>query len=195
MCSATRRVGNGTKAMHISRPRLATMNRRSTLPICCMTWWWFSHMIPIVTKLTAYARYDGHACERFAGSWTAPSTLRISSVAAIAKTPSAKVSSRAIRLARTGGDRLVRHPEEYGLLRRAHVLRLPAVEHSPVREPERVRRTGAAARHGVEEGRIAAGEARVRAARQFAPALALEHRDEAGVGAEAVRRAGELEVE
>ena len=38
--------------MHISSPRLAIMNRRSTRPICCITWWWLSHMIPIVAKLT-----------------------------------------------------------------------------------------------------------------------------------------------
>src|SRR6266550_1441160 len=57
-------------------------------------------MIPIVRKLTMYATYEGHEHT----SWRAsvapagahdpkcPSTLRISSVAAIAKTPSAKAS-------------------------------------------------------------------------------------------------------
>jgi hypothetical protein len=53
MFSATSRVGKGTKAMHISSPTVATRKRRSTFPSCDMTVWWFTHMIPMVTKLTA----------------------------------------------------------------------------------------------------------------------------------------------
>ena len=39
--------------MHISRPTVASRKRRSARSICDMTVWWFTHMIPIVTKLTA----------------------------------------------------------------------------------------------------------------------------------------------
>src|SRR6478736_9653977 len=112
-------------------------------------------MIPIVMKLTAYATYAGQACVRSVGSSTAPSTLRIRSVAAIAKTPSANVSSLATRLAWPGGDRLVRHARQHRLLRATEILRLPAVQVALVREPERVRRARPAAADRMEEGRIA----------------------------------------
>ena len=92
---------NGKNAMQSNRPMFATRKRRSVLPIWLMIVWWFTHMIPIVTKLAAYATYEGQMCVSCAprswalrGIWA--STLRISSVAAIAKTPSAKVSSRAV---------------------------------------------------------------------------------------------------
>ena len=39
--------------MHISRPTVAIRNRRSTRATWLITVWWFIHMIPIVTKLTA----------------------------------------------------------------------------------------------------------------------------------------------
>jgi len=64
--------------------------------------WWFTQTIPSVAKEIAYAAYDGHAWT----SWwaTVPSPLsvtsRIRSVAAIAKMPSLKVSSRAVPFTR-----------------------------------------------------------------------------------------------
>jgi hypothetical protein len=39
--------------MHISRPMFAKRKRRSVRSICAITVWWFTHMIPMVTKLTA----------------------------------------------------------------------------------------------------------------------------------------------
>src|SRR3954447_1798878 len=100
MCSATRRVGNGTKAMHISRPVLANRKRRSVRSTCAITVWWLTHMIPIVTKLTAQARYDGQMCRMLEPrSVTAPGiwvpTFRIRGGAAVANTPSANASRRA----------------------------------------------------------------------------------------------------
>ena len=65
-------------------------------------WWWLTHITPIPRKLITYAANDGH-CARSpvlrsspaAGMWIS----RTSSVMAMAKTPSAKVSSRAVSLA------------------------------------------------------------------------------------------------
>ncbi len=87
------------KATHIRNATFWNRKERSTRPIWPMTVWWLTQMIPIVRKLTAYATYDG---QTWRSSWprrcplplTWESTLRISSVAAIAKTPSAKVSRR-----------------------------------------------------------------------------------------------------
>src|SRR5581483_1880293 len=94
-----------------------------------------------------------------------------------------------------GRDRLVRHPDQDRLLRRADVFRLPAVQVAPVREPERARRARPAAGDRVEERRVAVREARVRAPWQLAAPLALERRDEARVRAAAARSAREVEDE
>ena len=97
-CSASTRVGNGLNAMIIRKTTLMKRNVRSTRPICVNTVWWLTQTMPSVRNEIAYAAYDGHS----AISWcaTEPSPLkvmsRISSVAAIAKTPSLKVSRRAV---------------------------------------------------------------------------------------------------
>src|SRR4051812_17334311 len=93
------RVGNGTNAMQPSSAMLISRKRRSARSISARQAWWFTHMIPIVTNETAYAAYWGHAEARAAPSsfpCASTETLMISSVAAIAKTPSAKVSSRVV---------------------------------------------------------------------------------------------------
>ena len=54
--SAAMRVGNGTKAISISNKMLSSSIGRSTLAKLSKRRWWFTHMIPIVRKLTAYAR-------------------------------------------------------------------------------------------------------------------------------------------
>src|SRR2546427_2230222 len=67
-------------------------------------------MIPIVRKLTTYAMYEGHPhskwCPRPTSSAahdrTYVSTFRMSSVPAIAKTPSANVSSRPVSTVHRG---------------------------------------------------------------------------------------------
>ena len=63
-------------------------------------------MIPIVTKLTVYAMYAGQRCRSwclrspFAVAWSTP-TARISSVIAIAKTPSLNASARPVSTGKT----------------------------------------------------------------------------------------------
>ena len=50
--SATSAVGNGIATMPISRNRFSTSVVRLTLVTWASIVWWFSHMMPIVRKLT-----------------------------------------------------------------------------------------------------------------------------------------------
>src|SRR5215471_6526646 len=94
-------------ATHMRKPTLMKRKRRSVRSIWEKQAWWFTQMIPIVRNETAYAAYCGHEC---ASAWPSlpPSastdTSMISRVAAIAKTPSANVSSRPVDTRRTLRD-------------------------------------------------------------------------------------------
>src|SRR5581483_7824332 len=121
----------------------------------------------------------------------------MSSVAAMAKTPSANASTRAgpTASARAGGERLVREPNERRLrVCGGEVLHLPAVQHAGVHEPERRGRARAAAGDRLVGGGVAGAQGRVPPPRQPRAARALERRDEARRRAVALRRAGEREV-
>jgi hypothetical protein len=54
--SASSAVGNGTKATNISRSRFRNSSGLSTTAITWNSAWWFTHMMPITAKLTAYAK-------------------------------------------------------------------------------------------------------------------------------------------
>src|SRR5579872_2567338 len=59
--------------------------------------WWFTHHVPIIEKDSTYAAYWGQACVRAPPSalpWASTDTRMMSSVAAMAKTPSEKASRR-----------------------------------------------------------------------------------------------------
>ena len=68
-------------------------------PITVNIWWWLIHMMPMVRKLITYATRAGH-CARSASHSAVLGAGRLmpstSSVMAMAKTPSAKVSRRPV---------------------------------------------------------------------------------------------------
>ena len=55
-CLATRAVGHGIATIPSSRSRLSTSTGRSTRLMWANIVWWFIHMIPMVRKLTTYAK-------------------------------------------------------------------------------------------------------------------------------------------
>ena len=62
--------------------------------------WWLTQMIPMMTKLIAYAAYDGHwwarSCPRRPGRDSGTAMFNTRSVMAMAKTPSLNASTRVV---------------------------------------------------------------------------------------------------
>src|SRR4051812_6070518 len=125
-------------------------NVRSTRPISVNTVWWFTQTIPRVRNEIAYAAYDGHSARSWCAtdpSWLSPSS-RISNVAAIANTPSLKVSRRAVSFMAvslgSAADELLRFDDPERDLHRAAAARVAGVVH----------RLGARSRGEARRGRL-----------------------------------------
>ena len=98
MYSPRSAVGNGRNATVSSSTRLRNNRGRSTVVMRSKMSWWLTQMMPMMTKLTTYAAYEGHWFARSRASSPASEsgtrTSMMSSVMAIAKTPSLNASSR-----------------------------------------------------------------------------------------------------
>ena len=134
MCSASSRVGKGRNETTRSRSRLSRRRFGSARSRCSVIALWAIQIAPIVEKLTANARYDGHwariAASRSSLAFGGRPISRTRSVIAMAKTPSLNASIRAVPIV-VGQSRTAVSPRVAGRAGSSAVMSGPRPPASP----------------------------------------------------------------